>query len=158
MAYSRSIKLGGICAVGIGVLCILSEIFPSLPHVRKEYVPSWVAAAVGLTLVTAGVYLLAPDTPRIQWLKDTLALSFCSIMGIVSMWVAFGPGKRPFASNIPVLNDELSGRIGCGISGLLLIAITYVGWRNTVLKWKSERYMRKRGRTHSFRRRPKGSA
>ena len=136
-------------AAAMGAAFIAAGIFPMLiaAGIVKPSdgdAPGWVAAAAGLMFISAGLAVVLdfavadgvgpdgdfkPGTPNsIRAANLVLGLAIVGLMASVTGWIAFGPGPRHFTSTLtlPFLplrwqSGELTGRIGFGISTVLLV-------------------------------------
>jgi hypothetical protein len=159
-------------ALLMGALFIASGVFPILigfgvvtPAPRATPPPpAWVAIAVGLMFVFAGLALildfaiangvgadgdLAPGTPLlVRGANFTLGAAIVALMTAVTGWIAFGPGPRQFSTSftLPFVSrqwqsGDLGGRIAFGFATVLLavmfVACGTAGFRRLVRAWRS---------------------
>jgi len=119
MAGEQQLSRGG--AVAIGIVFIAAGVMPILigagvVHPDGNTTPPWVAFAVGLLFVSAGLAIivdyaiaggvgpdgdLVPGTPfAIRVANLVFGLAIVGLMTAVFGWVAFGSGPRAFSTTI----------------------------------------------------------
>jgi len=151
MAGEQQLSRGG--AVAMGIVFIAAGAVPILiglgvVHPDVGTTPLWVAFAVGLMFVCAGLAIIVdyaiaggvgPDgdllagTPfAIRVANFVFGLAIIGLMTAVFGWVAFGSGPRAFSTTVVLpfwysngQSSELSGRIAFGI-GTILMALMFV--------------------------------
>ena len=98
-------------------------------------IPRWMLVLIGAPFAWVGLYVLSLSVSALAWVQDYVALVVFTSFALIADFVAFGPGQREFESNVPLLASELPGRIVFGIGGILLTAISVVGWYRVVKYW-----------------------
>jgi hypothetical protein len=142
----RTAFLCGLLAVAMGLFIVLSAlgVIPSRGGAQGE---RWVAVVAGLAFVFGGLAVViqtwaraTPDgvlpastPPFVRTALYLLTLAIVVSLGAIGTWVAFGPGKREFATSIPFLPGWLNeplGRTAFGVGAimtwmiLILVAVT----------------------------------
>jgi hypothetical protein len=106
----------------------VAGVFPIAPDSSR-----WLTLGVGALFIAGGAAVVVgygfprrAGTPRALALAQyVLALIITGLMTAVTGWVAFAPGERQFAANIPFLPSrvvELLGRLAFGVSTVVLLA------------------------------------
>jgi hypothetical protein len=119
--------MGGlVVAIGFGLI-------PTDPS--RIHAPHWLIAVFGGLFILAGLWsilrqTLRQDTTRANWTNFLFALLVMLGLGVICLWIGFGPGDRLFVQDvggsldptrIPV--DPTFGRIFFGLFGLLMTAV-----------------------------------
>jgi len=139
----------GLITVGLGSTPFLAAfgILPSRPPAPGDS-PMWVAFAIGLAFVLAGIMVIVrslagvdnssselPQTsPRaLRVFYDLLVTPIPILLALLFTWVGFGPGERHFSMSIgsggaaaAMGGNEILGRIlfgGCAVLGWIMVAL-----------------------------------
>lgn len=110
----RGAVLLGLLCIGVAAVPILSGLHLT-PVKPTPGTPAWIALAVGLMFLFAGVTLLADAAaggigpngelpqnapPAFHLVQSILGLGIVIAMAAVFSWVGFGPGERHFSTTV----------------------------------------------------------
>jgi hypothetical protein len=120
----------GLCIMAFGLGLLLSAGDPRSP-------PLWIVSGIGAMffLIGAGVFVQAVVRPRDNgalgteapsWLRAFQYAAVTSIFGcfaVITSWVAFWPGERPFSGSIVVFGIGITailGRVAFGFAAIIM--------------------------------------
>ena len=134
----------GLVAALIGLFYVLQGAgFVEVTVRPKETSPGWLAIVIGLIFMSGGGAVIIqtvfkggnpsdaglPATAPLGFrlIQNTLVFMIVAGLGIVSSWVAFGPGPRQFTGSGAVFG-ETGGRIAFGIgASIIWIVLLAIG-------------------------------
>jgi len=128
MSPGMTWTLGFVClAVGLTPILQVAGVFPIAPDASR-----WLMLAVGALFIAGGAAVVvgygfprrAGTARALAFARYVLALIITGLMTALTGWVAFAPGERQFAVNIPFLPPravELLGRFAFGVSTIVLL-------------------------------------
>jgi hypothetical protein len=117
----------GLCTVALGLL--LAGLMMLNPE--RLRVPMWVALCACAAFVVAGVMISIQHVASLgvyRWLVVLLL----AVLVCIPAWIAFGPGSRYCASNIPFLTADFGCRIAFGIAALIALGMLVVALRDAL--------------------------